>query len=139
MKRLLLMLVILSTSLAVKGQDTIPQKKVIGLMSNYNTVYCKWDEIYEKDKTVGFVKTIEIETQDTSISSIFFYSNVVKEKNDKKLEVVYAEINNDPVEFIVEIENEYSVKNKTIFPVPMLEAEMTRLLQTTKPGFKKRK
>jgi hypothetical protein len=140
-KCILLSLTVLLASFASNAQDTIPQQKILRLITEYRSIYCEWNIVYSGDKFDGYAKTIEITPKDTSeILSIFFYSNTIKDKKkEDKLEVIYAELDDESIEFIVEVDNRFSVVSSSVHTVPLLEAEMTRLLQTVKPGIKTRR
>lgn len=150
MKRIILLCwTILLISSASKAQDTtfcnnqIGQTAIIDLMNNYETRSCLWQEEYsETNKFLGWRKVIEVTPRDTEIvTSIYFYSNIVKDKKNKKnkLEVMYARINQESVVFVMEVENNRSVLSTTKSPFPKLEAEMTKWLEQVPIGIKKAK
>lgn len=149
MKKLILFSSIILASFIGKAQDTtfcnnqISQTAIIDLMNDYETMDCSWQEEYgENGRFLGWRKVIEVIPKNTGIVTlIYFYSNIVKDKKNKKnkIEVMFARINQESVVFVMEVENAHSILNTTKSPFPKLEAEMTKWLIKTPIGIKKAK
>ncbi|MCX6824077.1 MAG: hypothetical protein NT085_03035 [candidate division SR1 bacterium] len=124
-----------------KAQSSLPEGKnqedIIFAMNNYERVDCKWVEVKNEGKFIGYQKVIEIIPKDTLITHIYFFSNAIKKKNMlDKIEVMSGEINGEIIEFIVEVDNPYSIIVKKKNQFPLLELEMTKWLKKTSTGTK---
>jgi hypothetical protein len=135
-------LLLILTGLVSQAQNTslpegVSQEKIISLMQKYSKMTCTLGEI----KKEGYDKTIEIIPQDNSIiHDIIFISNVVKNlKDTTKIEVVIGKINGELLEFVIDVNDDYTVVTKQVHQYEKLEAYMTKLLKGTKPGTKKEK
>jgi len=142
MKHVMVCILMILIGFVGKAQSSLPegtnQENIIFAMNNYKRVHCKWVDVKGEGKLIGYQKVIEITPKDMSIiNHIYFFSNAVKKKNMlDKIEVISGQVNGEVIEFIVEVDDPYSVNVKKQSQFPLLELEMTKWLKETSTGTK---